>query len=157
MDTVLWLCPSLPTETLKWLSLLPILMRKSFWWWQCSVRYIISLSPHFHTPSPPPPFSPSLISRTVSVDVKHHVYLLTIYTHAQTYKKKPASVVQRLMMGILQVRSNQSYPLDPQDKGLHLTAATNTLSWHLPRKFLSPWQLTRQLSKAGSCSCPFLV
>ena len=35
------------------------------------------------TPSPPtsiplPPFSPSLISRTVSVDVKHHVYLLNL-------------------------------------------------------------------------------
>ncbi len=26
---------------------------------------------------PPPPFSPSLISFTVSVDVKHNVYLLT--------------------------------------------------------------------------------
>ena len=37
-----------------------------------SDRYIISLSPHFHTPSP---FSPSLISLMVSVDVKHHVYL----------------------------------------------------------------------------------
>ena len=73
MDTVLWLCPSLPTETLKWLSSLPILMQKSFWWWQCSDRYIISLSPHLHTPFPP--FSPSLINRTVSVDVKHHVYL----------------------------------------------------------------------------------
>ena len=74
MDTVLWLCPSLPTETLKWLSSLPILMQESFWWWQCSDRYIISLSPHLHTPFSP--FSPSLISRTVSVDVKHHVYLL---------------------------------------------------------------------------------
>ena len=34
--------------------------------------HIISLSPHLHTPFPP--FSPSLISLTVSVDVKHHVY-----------------------------------------------------------------------------------
>ena len=73
MGTILWLCPSLPTETLKWLSSLPILMQKSFWWWQCSDRYIISLSPHLCTPFPP--FSPSLISHTVSVDVKHHVYL----------------------------------------------------------------------------------
>ena len=72
--TVLWLCPSLPTETLKWLSSLPILMQKSLWWWQCSDRYIISLSPP--PPCPLPPFSPSLISRTVSVDVKHDVYLL---------------------------------------------------------------------------------
>ena len=36
---------------------------------------LCSCSPHLHTP---PPFSPSLTSRTVSVDVKHHVYLLTI-------------------------------------------------------------------------------
>ena len=71
LDTVLWLCPSLPTETLKWLSSLPILMQESFWWWQCSDRYIISLFSHLHTPIP---FSPSLISLTVSVDVKHHVY-----------------------------------------------------------------------------------
>ena len=49
-------------------------MQKSFWWWQRSDRYVISLSPNLHTPFPP--FSPSLISRTVSVDVKHHIYLL---------------------------------------------------------------------------------
>ena len=36
--------------------------------------YIISLSPP--PPYPLPPFSPSLISLMVSVDVKHHVYLL---------------------------------------------------------------------------------
>ena len=54
-DTVLRLCPSLPTETLKWLSSLPILMQKSFRWGQPrSDRYIVSLSPHLHT-SPPPP------------------------------------------------------------------------------------------------------
>ena len=60
-------------DTLKWLSSLPILMQESFWWWQCSDRYILSLSlPHLHTPSP---FSaPSLISLMVSVEVKHHVY-----------------------------------------------------------------------------------
>ena len=54
-------------ETLKWLSSLPTLMQESFWWWQCSDRYILSLSP---TSIPP-----SLISLMVSVDVKHHVYL----------------------------------------------------------------------------------
>ena len=68
MNPVLWLCPSFPTETLKWLSSLPILMQESFWWWQCSDRYIISLCPTF------PTFSPSLINLMVSVDVKHHVY-----------------------------------------------------------------------------------
>ena len=39
---------------------------------------------YWHLPLPPtsmppsPPFSPSLISLMVSVDVKHHVYLLTL-------------------------------------------------------------------------------
>ena len=32
-------------ETLKWLSSPLILMQESFWWWQCSDRYIISLFP----------------------------------------------------------------------------------------------------------------
>ena len=58
-------------ETLKWLSSLPILMHESFWWRQSSDRYIISLFPYLHNP---PPFSPSLISLMVSVDVKHNVY-----------------------------------------------------------------------------------
>ena len=57
-------------ETLKWLSSLPIVMHESFWWWGCSDRYINSLP----TPHNPPPFSPSLISLMVSVDVKHDVY-----------------------------------------------------------------------------------
>ena len=40
-------------ETLEWLSQ-PILMQESFWWWQCSDRYIISLfTPPLHTPYPP--------------------------------------------------------------------------------------------------------
>ena len=39
-----------------------------------SNRYIIFLLPHLHTPFPSS--SPSPISLMVSVDVKHHVYLL---------------------------------------------------------------------------------
>ena len=58
-------------ETLKSPSSLPIVMQEPSWWWQCSDRYIISLFRHLHTP-----FSPSLISLVVSVDVNHHVYLL---------------------------------------------------------------------------------
>ena len=42
-------------------------MQKSFQWWQSSDR-------HIKSPFPP---SPSLRSLMVSVDVKHHVYLLT--------------------------------------------------------------------------------
>ena len=61
---------------LKWLPSLPTLMQESFWWWQCSDRYIISLSTHLprHFDTPFPPFSPSLISLNVSVDVKHRVW-----------------------------------------------------------------------------------
>ena len=70
-------------ETLKCLLSLPTLMHESFWWWQCSDRYIISLFPHLHTPFPP--FSSSLISLVVSVDVKHQVYLL--YWLSTTIKK----------------------------------------------------------------------
>ena len=63
-------------ETLKWLSSPPIWMQESFWWWQCSDKvYNLPLPP---PPYPLPPFSPSLISRTVSVDIKHNVYLLRL-------------------------------------------------------------------------------
>ena len=93
-------------ETLKWLSSLPTLkMRKSFWWWQCSNKYIISRSPHLHT------LFPSLISLMVSVDVKHHVYLapclltlsncwnLNQKTHSNSLRKwaPPPSSWSRLM------------------------------------------------------------
>ena len=41
-----------------------------------SVAIGIMVSPSYLTSIPPPPFSPSLISLMVSVDVKHHVLLL---------------------------------------------------------------------------------
>ena len=77
VDTVLFVTLFLRiNETVKWLSSLPTLMQESFWWWQCSNRYII-----FPLPAPSPlPFPvpyPSLIRLMVSVDVKHHVYLLS--------------------------------------------------------------------------------
>ena len=50
-------------------------MQESFWWWQCNDRCIIYLPPP-PPPYPLPPFSASLISLMVSVDVKHRVYLL---------------------------------------------------------------------------------
>ena len=63
-------------ETFKWLSSLPI-RQESFWWWQrYSDRYVISLFPHLHKAYRRFVRSPSLISLMVSVDVKHHVYLL---------------------------------------------------------------------------------
>ena len=81
-------------QTLKWIWSLPILMQESFWWWQCSDRYIIYLYLHLCTPFLPPPptlptpFSSSLISFIISVHVKHHVYLLTycfpFFTHLPT-------------------------------------------------------------------------
>ena len=51
-------------------------MQVSFWWWQCSERYINSLS--LISIHPSPSFSPSQIRLVVSVDVKHHVYLLAV-------------------------------------------------------------------------------
>jgi len=46
-----------------------VILVVTVWRW-----YVISLLPHLH--SPLPPFTPSQISLMVSVDVKHHVYLL---------------------------------------------------------------------------------
>ena len=42
-------------RTLKWPLSLPTSMQKSFWWWQCRDRYIISLSTHLYIPFPPSP------------------------------------------------------------------------------------------------------
>ena len=69
-------------ETLKWLSLLPILRQKSFWWWQCSNRYIICLFA---------PLSLTLISLMVSVDVKHHVYLKVSPRGSQFHQLRPSA------------------------------------------------------------------
>ena len=55
---------------IKRLSSLPILMQESFWWWQWSDRYIYIIFLFPPPPYPLPHFS------MVSVDVKHHVYLL---------------------------------------------------------------------------------
>ena len=84
-------------ETLKWLSSLPTLMQKSSWWWQCCDRHIISLSPHFQTPFPP--FSPSLISLVLSVDVKHHVYLLEVIFLQPLYQLVTINLLSSLPTG----------------------------------------------------------
>ena len=68
-------------ETLKWFELLPILMQESFWWWQCSDRYIISLFPLLQTLSPPFPVPNKPYEVMFFVDVKHHVYLVTYFNH----------------------------------------------------------------------------
>ena len=56
-------------------------MQKSFWWWQCSDKYIYIYIHTHNLPLPPlhipSPLSPSLIGLVVSVDVQHHVHLLT--------------------------------------------------------------------------------
>ena len=68
-------------ETLKWFELLPILMQESFWWWQCSDRYIISLFPLLQTLFPPFPVPKKPYEVMFFVDVKHHVFLLTYFNH----------------------------------------------------------------------------
>ena len=57
-----------------------------------------SFSPHLHTPSPPlsPHPSPSLISLVVSVDVKHHVYVL-IYLHPERCTVIEGAVLAAIM------------------------------------------------------------
>ena len=79
-------------ETLKWLSSLPTLIHKSFWWWQCSDRYTISPPPPHHHPHPtsipPSPFSPSLINLTVSVNVEHRVYCCRSNTDRHSYGRR---------------------------------------------------------------------
>ena len=50
-------------ETLKWLLSLPILMQKSLWCWQCSIRYRYS-----HPPPPPP------------TPTHTHTYFRVVYT-----------------------------------------------------------------------------
>ena len=60
-------------------SSLPALIQKSFRWWQCSERYIISLFPHLQTPSPLPPIPNKpygFCELTSMFSTKHHVYLL---------------------------------------------------------------------------------
>ena len=56
---------------------MPVSMQESFWWWQCSDRYIISLFPP--PPYPFPPLSPSLVSLMVSVDLS----TMFTYLHAK--------------------------------------------------------------------------
>ena len=85
-------------ETLKWLSLLSILMQESYMRRQCSDRYIIS---------PLLPFSPTLISLMVSVDVKHHVYLLLITTF--NYPWVTAVNIAASSTGVVPLSSKQPY------------------------------------------------
>ena len=94
-------------ETLKWLSSLPILMQESFWWWQCSDRYILSLFPYLHTPSP---FSPSLISLVVSVEVKHHVYQRTSTRKATSLLQSLQSWFHVMFLSCLTVRRFPKLP-----------------------------------------------
>ena len=50
------------------------------------VSVMVTVEHHVYLHTPSPPFSPSLISLTVYVDVKHHVCLLAcLLTHSLTY------------------------------------------------------------------------
>ena len=98
---------------------------------------ILSLSPHLHTPLPP--FSPSLISLTVSVDVKHQVYLLTYPSvmwqdchHSGGDRRSVTSVVS-LFPHLLGFR----YQPVPLRRQLGVTSLTNIRWGSRP----VPWQL----------------
>ena len=64
--------------------------------------YIISLFPP--PPPPNPPFSPSLISLMVSVDVENHVYLLTYYLRALDWHTRFAGSRGNASAGLLAER-----------------------------------------------------
>ena len=109
-------------ETLKWLSSLPILMQESFWWLQCSDRYMISLFPHLHTVFTP--LYQSLISLMVSVDVKHHVYLLRPLKTEETARQCQNSNVKDV--GTPSVRSSLCTSIIDdlrKSRGLHSVSA----------------------------------
>ena len=74
MDTVLGLCPSQLWNIKVALIAAHLTAEVILVITVYTDRYIISFSPHRHTPFPP--FPPSLISLMISVDVKHHAYLL---------------------------------------------------------------------------------
>ena len=63
-----------------------------------SDRYILSLSPHLHTPVPV--FSPSLINLMVFVDVKHHVELLTYIIVQELCESPWLSVLTTLLASV---------------------------------------------------------
>ena len=92
MDTVLTFSLTI-NETAKWLSSLPILMQESFWWWQCSDRYIISLFPHLNSPVPNKPYgfcgrkAPWKKSGQTSLDLMVTVrtyFAFSVYSRAKT-------------------------------------------------------------------------
>ena len=96
-------------RNIKKALILLILMQK------CSDRYIIPPPTHTHTHPhtsiPPSPFSPSLISRTVSVGVKHNVYLLTTVSVdvKQHSTKGRAQYTCRIRFGIVLVTASYGH------------------------------------------------
>ena len=85
-------------------------IQESIWCSQCSDRYIISLFP---TSIPLPPFSPPLVSLMVSVDVKHHVYLLARISMAEfssTHVSRHDDVTNSVMAQGKNVRTDLIWP-----------------------------------------------
>ena len=110
-------------------------MQESFWWWQCSDRFIISLFPTSVPPSSPPPFFPSLISLTVSVDV----YLLSSNT---SFAGNPLltfePVTDEFVLKIINSASAKSCELDPipttliyENRDILLPTITNIINTSL--------------------------
>ena len=104
-------------------------MQESFWWWQCSDWYIISLFPHLHTP-----FSPSLISLVVSVDVIHTMftYLLTYLLEVFQGHIKTNSHINYIYAVIEQRWRNLTVPWVWPD-------ARRGQKWEVPPPDTTPW------------------
>ena len=110
-------------------------MQESFWWWQCSDQSIIYLSAYLHTP-----FSPSLKSLMVSVDVKHHVYLPLVHVIKVTVliKSSHKDYVQQVNHYYSWLTPETHYhpvllpswPWPPTPVILRIPASLPGLSWH---------------------------
>ena len=114
-------------------------MQESFWWWQCSDRHIISPpSPNLRTP-----FSPSLISLMVSVDVKHHVYL-ALPTDI-SYRKSPW------------LRADRKSGAPVRQPPARCATPFTGLSWHGSLAWLPPCCSISGVAKDFKCKDVFII
>ena len=92
---------------------------------------------------PPSPLSPSLISLMVSVDVKHHVYLLTIHQD----RKENASGPHQFST------TSGSLPARPEahESGVFVIVPIRSTRWYFRR--VGPFVISRCLVRLILCNC----